>query len=205
MMRRAVLVMLIGLAGCSGADERMAGDGKPEQSEVVDPSLVIAPSERLPAEPVNREVSRCASKAQTIFSCRMKSGKQASVCVMGEGDAAFAQYRFGPPDASPELVWPQTRQAGQLAFKSVPYSGGGEQQISFTRDGTTYVVFSRVIRTNFAPGETNDPAIEDGILVMRSGAVLGELPCDGEVEMPIQVFAAERYLKPAAEMLYADD
>ena len=133
----------------------------------------------------------------------MKSGKHASVCVTGVGDAQFAQYRFGQLGRPVELVWPVSADAGVLALKSVAYSGGGEAQISFTRGDTTYVVFSRVIRTNFEPDEPNYPQIDDGIMVRRNGAMLGELLCEN-VDRPIDVNLAGQHMKPAAEMIYAD-
>ena len=145
----------------------------------------------------------CSEAEQKVFSCTMKSGKQASVCIAGEGDAQFAQYRFGRVGKTAELVWPASADAGVLTFKSVPYSGGGEAQISFTRGDTTYAVFSRVIRTNFEPGEPNYPQIDDGIMVKRNGAMLGELLCEN-LDLPIDVNLAGRHMKPAAEMIYAD-
>ena len=148
--------------------------------------------------------SVCKDGEEKVFSCTMKSGKRASVCVTGDGDAKFAQYRFGPAAGPAELVWPASADAGKLAFKSVPYSGGGEAQISFTRGDTTYVVFSRVIRTNFTAGEPNNPAISDGILVVRGGSILGELGCAGTVEMPVNYDLAEKYGSPAAEIIYAE-
>ena len=145
----------------------------------------------------------CGETEEKVFSCIMKSGKHASVCVTGEGDAQFAQNRFGQVGEPAELVWPASADAGVLGYKSVPYSGGGEAQISFTRGDTTYVVFSRVIRTNFEPGEPNYPQIDDGIMVQRNRATLGELLCEN-VDRPIDVNLAEQHMKPAAEMIYAD-
>ncbi|MGB7374035.1 hypothetical protein [Pontixanthobacter sp.] len=145
----------------------------------------------------------CGADEQVIFACTMKSGKKASVCVADKGGTPFAQYRFGPADKPAELAWPMSPTDGRLAFKSVPYSGGGEAQISFTRGDTRYVVFSRVVRTNFTAGEPNYPAIDDGIMVLRGGSALGALMC-ADVAMPIQTALAEKYSDPAADMFYAE-
>lgn len=152
----------------------------------------------------NQPASTCDKDEEIIFACTMKSGKKASICVTGEGDDKFAQYRFGPDGKPAELAWPMTPQDGKLAFKSVPYSGGGEAQMSFIKGDTQYVVFSRVVRTNFEPGEPNNPAIEDGILVRRGGTVLGQLGCSGEVELPINYDLADKYGEPASEIIYAE-
>lgn len=210
MIRIAGFAALVALAGCSEAPEVVAPDqevaqGAPNEAAKDASFGTGGVTTRMATSRPDQPQSECGAGEQTIFSCTMKSGKQASVCVAGDGAARFAQYRFGPANSAAELVWPASAEAGQLAFKSVPYSGGGEAQLSFTRGDTTYVVFSRVIRTNFAPGEPNNPAIEDGIMVLRGDTVLGELACSADVETPINYDLAEKYGEPAEVMFYAGE
>ncbi|KEO91953.1 hypothetical protein EH31_04580 [Erythrobacter longus] len=135
----------------------------------------------------------CADTEETIFSCTVEGGKQLAVCAGQIG----AQYRFGRGKS--ELTLSNGRWA------SVPYSGGGEAQIAFQNGETRYIVFSRVARTNFAPGEPNNPAITDGVIVERAGKKIAELKCGWEGElMPVQVFAAERHLEKA-DTLFTDE
>lgn len=212
------------LAACNGpATDPVADKAAQFQPDTAEPDTADASPEelenallgsggvasRMASARPDQPPSTCQEGEDIIFACTMKSGKKASICVTGSGNTGqnekkFAQYRFGPADAPAELVWPMAPSDGKLAFKSVPYSGGGEAQISFVNGDTEYVVFSRMVRTNFEPGEPNYPAIEDGILIRRGGTVLGELGCGGDVEMPIQYALAEQYSDPAPEMIHAE-
>lgn len=126
----------------------------------------------------------CTPRESTIFSCAMPGGKRLAVCVT---EAGVAEYRFGRD--VPEL----TLQGG--TWSNVAYSGGGEAQILFSNGDTDYLVFSRVVRTNFTPGEPNDPAIHDGVVVLRAGEVLATLLCaGGQAETPVRYDDAERAL-----------
>ena len=88
------------------------------------------------------------------------------------------------------------------AWASVPYSGGGEAQIKFENAGTHYIVFSQIIRTNFEPGEPNNPAINDGVAVFKDGAQIAKRICDDAQVKPIDYDAAEKLL-PIEEELFA--
>ena len=82
-----------------------------------------------------------------------------------------------------------------------PYSDGGEAQIQFSNGDTNYIVFSRMVRTNFKQGEPNNPAISDGVLVERSGELLALRICDGADEpLPIQYDAADAAMKTVDEL-----
>lgn len=107
----------------------------------------------------------CGEGEQTIFSCTVKNGKTIAVCASDKG----LDYRYGKDSA--EL----TLSGG--AWATVPYSGGGESQIKFSNSGTDYIVFSRIVRTNFEPGEPNNPAISDGVIVQSGDKVLNLQVC----------------------------
>lgn len=224
-MRAFYLVLLaLLLAACSGPEADISGNDTPQtpdtpgtppvlskfqapQSDAEDKENALLGSggvaSRMASARPEQPASTCGEGEEVIFACTMKSGKKASICVTEEGDTKFAQYRFGPAGKPAELAWPMSPADGRLAFKSVPYSGGGEGQLSFVKGDTRYVVFSRMVRTNFEPGEPNYPAIEDGILVLRGGSVLGELAC-ADVAMPVQYALAEEYSEPAPEIFYAE-
>lgn len=210
-MRTPGILAIFLLAACDGpVDDNTAGSAQTNSPEATAEELENAllgssgASSQTASAHADQPSSTCQEGEEIIFACTMKSGKTASICVTGQDDKKFAQYRFGPADAAAELVWPIAPSDGKLAFKSVPYSGGGEAQISFVNGDTEYVIFSRVVRTNFEPGEPNNPAIEDGILIRRGQTVLGELGCGNDVEMPIHYDLAEQYSDPAPAMIYAD-
>ena len=188
----AAALALFALAGCSPepASDAIEADTAPAQGEFAE-----EPAE----QPVPATDAQCSSGEQTIFSCKFASGKRASVCVT-EGDSGLAQYRFGSDGAAPELAWPATPDAGKLAWASVAYSGGGEAQISFARGNTRYIIYSRIIRTNFAAGEPNNPAIEDGVLVQVADGETTDLRCADANIAPVNVELAEKYTARADDL-----
>ncbi|RIV89831.1 hypothetical protein D2V17_05345 [Aurantiacibacter xanthus] len=145
----------------------------------------------------------CAADEAQMFSCTLRGGRIASVCLAQGAQGEFAQYRFGRPGAAPELVWP-TKPGEQIEWASAPYSGGGEAQMSFAVGDVRYVVYSKVVRTNFTPGETNDPAITDGVVVLRSGKVAARFSCDGTELKPVDVNAARAHLPEAGDLFTYD-
>ncbi len=148
----------------------------------------------------------CAPGEPMIFSCRLDTGKTLSICAAAQaGVPRFAQYRYGTPGQEGELIYPQTRSDGSLRFVSVPYSGGGEQQLSFSRRGTGYVVYSRMMRTGF-DAKGNKPAFDDGVLVMQGEKILANHRCGPAGLSAIDYDRAERYAKKdqGGEVVYHD-
>ena len=135
----------------------------------------------------------CASGEAEVFSCKVAGGKRIAICGTGTGRGE-AEYRFG--DGEPELVLSGGRWA------SVPYSGGGEAQVAFASGDTRYVVFSRIVRTNFAAGEPNDPAISDGVIVLEDKEVIGIQLCDDPDVAAIDYDLAEAHF-PRADDLFS--
>ena len=175
---RVLAASMLLLAGCAGAEQ---GDAVSQESS----KAPEAPANRAGASPVpsvaaTKQVD-CTASEETVFSCAMPSGKRLAVCAPPEGPA---QYRFG--GEGPELVLT----GGTWA--SAMYSGGGEAQIAFANGDTHYIVFSRMVRTHFAAGEPNYPAISDGVLIMRDDELVAVRPCaGGQADMPVQYDAAE--------------
>jgi hypothetical protein len=57
------------------------------------------------------------------------------------------------------------------------YSGGGETQIAFARNGFDYVVYSRVVRTGFGPEGRHDPQDQAGVFVKKGGRTISDRRC----------------------------
>lgn len=134
--------------------------------------------------PVTASNAGCKTGEETIFSCKTEAHKRIAVCAVPGGKA---EYRYGA--AEPELTVAGGR------FASVAYSGGGEAQLAFANRGTRYVVFSRMVRTNFAAGEPNNPAISDGVIVLRGEEVLSVLECSEAEPVPVQYDIAARHME----------
>jgi len=131
----------------------------------------------------------CEVEETPIFGCTFADGKQVSVCGSKGGEA---RYRFGGDETELEIeggVW-----------ANVMYSGGGESQILFENGDTHYIAFSRMVRTNFTPGEPNNPAISDGVIVERAGALLSVRRCDDPMVLPVQYDAADAFMTGQDEL-----
>ncbi len=113
----------------------------------------------------------CKAQETLLFGC--DSGpKMISVCA-SQGFSAttgYVQYRFGTP-GNIELSYPEKLSPpnGHFWLSSTGYSGGGEAHLRFVNHGVTYAVFDRMVRTNFTPGEPNDPDMSEGIVVRPQG------------------------------------
>lgn len=203
MKRYAAALTLLVLAACDSAAPPAKQDNPPAQSgDGASPAATSAPpSTGAPAKvppavttlPDGLTRGLCAADEAVIAACHLQEGRVLSIC--GARDHAgeeFAQYRFGWANRTPELVWPKSPADGRMSFASVPYSGGGEAQMGFARGSTRYIVYSRVYRTNFEPGETNDPAFEDGVTVLRNGQQIAHFACDQSAIKPIDYDVAKR-------------
>ncbi|OYX66828.1 MAG: hypothetical protein B7Y88_03060 [Sphingomonadales bacterium 32-64-17] len=144
----------------------------------------------------------CNAEETPIFSCKVRRGKIASVCLAKGAGGEFAQYRFGSAGAAPEMVGPSAS-SEQMEWASVPYSGGGEAQLSFAAGDVRYVVYSKVVRTNFTAGEPNNPAMSDGVAVLRSGKIAANFACEADLQ-PIDVTAAQAHLAKADDLFTYD-
>ena len=138
----------------------------------------------------------CGRNERTLFFCEA-GRKQIAVCGVSDANGKpQAQYRYGSDTA--EMVLNGGR------FANVPYSGGGESQIEFVNDTTRYIVYSRTVRTNFTPGEGNDPKFTDGVMVVRGGKVLSDKQCTGEPKS-VDVMAGDDYGGVANELFHYPD
>ena len=189
---RALLGCTLLLASCGSAGA--GNDGEPEEQRAEQAPPPAGPLSPVPATTTSGSPGRtveCASGEAEVFSCKVAGGKRIAICGTGRGEA---EYRFG--DGEPELVLSGGRWA------SVPYSGGGEAQVAFASGDTSYVVFSRIVRTNFAAGEPNDPAISDGVIVLEGEEVIGIQLCDDPDVAAIDYDLAEAHF-PRADDLFS--
>jgi hypothetical protein len=114
----------------------------------------------------------CTAAERPVFSCPI-GAKTVSVCAPRRG-AAILAYRFGRPGRI-ELA-----HRGGLTLAERGYSGGGETQLSFARNGYRYVVYDRTVRTGLAADGRNEPAFDQGLVVVRGGRVVSHRRCSAE-------------------------
>ena len=125
---------------------------------------ISAESERETDQPI----SLCSAGEMVLFSCALRS-KQVSVCGQAAGRSL---YRFGRPGRI-EL------QSGNLRYAIRPFSGGGESQVYFERDGYRYILFDRTVRRNFGSQGRNDAAFSSGLAIHYKGRALSSARCGG--------------------------
>lgn len=122
----------------------------------------------------------CQPDEQVIFGCEIKH-KLLSVCTSADVSktSGYVQYRFGKP-GKVELNYPAAKVApqGKFFLSSAVFNGGGANIIRFNNSGYEYLVFDRMRRTNFTPGEPNDPEFHAGIVTRRHGKITSTRLCD---------------------------
>lgn len=188
MVRYLGLAAFCALAACSAEQQNeVVAETRSEQAQATNPSSV-GPSAAADVPEPSRG-GGCKADEDTIFSCKTAANKRIAVCAVPGGTA---EYRYGAGE--PELTVAGGR------FASVPYSGGGEAQIAFDNAGMRYVVFSRMVRTNFEAGEPNNPAISDGVMVLRGTKVLSVVECADAEPVPVQYDVAARHMDREDEL-----
>lgn len=109
--------------------------------------------------------SLCRVDERPLFVCPL-GRKLAAVCA----GAGTATYRFG-------RVGHAELQATGLGFAERMYSGGGEAQISFARNGYRYVLYDRTVRTGFDAEGHNDPQTTRGLIVRHGDSIRSSAAC----------------------------
>ena len=129
--------------------------------------MVGATSARDAQSPAKTEASLCQAGETVLFQCRLKRASAAVCSGKSTGGLAHIEYRHGKR-GSLDFTYPTLQDGPNVGFHRarVMYSGGGEVQIIFTRNGYRYVVYSRVTRTGFGGGH-NNPRFEAGVGVIR--------------------------------------
>jgi len=140
-------------------------------------------SERLSRSDVPMTVGQSVpDKCEQLFSCETGAGKYIQIC--GEQDEADSskwsgiQYRFGPADGPPELIFPKgpSKEGPSLFFSHEEQKGEYRVSVRFSTGGYTYRVYST------SKGEYEGGA---GVRVSDSkGKLLADISC---IERP-QIF-----------------
>lgn len=192
----SVIPIIFAIAACTAQApaEQAEAPVEPTENPGVDATPLIEDDSARAAAEQTKATGWCSAKEPVIFSCQLKSRKVVSVCGTEDGEGIKeAQYRFGTLGKSPELVWPAATGKDRLTFSSVPYSGGGEAQLSFSRGDVTYVVYSRMVRTNFKAGEPNYPEMSDGVMVLKGKQTVSDLVCADPDVVPVNYDLASEY------------
>ncbi len=188
-------VLMLSLTSLGGCGTRALAPKQQDDSEA-------AAETAAPVVPTKIVAAGCSRAEKPIFICKLKDGDLLSVCATGGTGPAYAQYRIGKPGHAAKLTIP-TKAGGTLPkFASVPYSGGGEAQMAFTSGSFSYIVYSRVIRTNFEAGKPNNPKFEDGVMVVKGGKLVKDQQCVGEAKRPLDYNLALQYGQKINDIFY---
>lgn len=121
----------------------------------------------------------CKADEEIIFGCEIKD-KLISICASKKFSktTGYTQYRFGTSEKI-EFSYPASKKPPEGIFflGSTGYSGGGANIVRFNNSGYEYLIFDSMIRTNFAPGEPNDPEFKAGIVTRHNGKVTSTRFC----------------------------
>lgn len=121
------------------------------------------------------EGTLCAGAESVVFSCTLANGKIASVCGSNpEIEPAYAEYRLARQGNALEINLPD--EGEKPVFATVAYSGGGAQELIYTRGEYRYVVFSSMTR-NFKGPKGSGHDFEAGVAVLRGDKQVSKQMC----------------------------
>lgn len=125
----------------------------------------------------------CRQDEVLIFEYAI-GGRYASVCASKDIGTGTVQYRYGRPGHI-EFAYPARPEppGGRFFLASTPYSGGGAAYISFTNAGHRYLLYDITTRTNFTPGEPNDPEFTAGVITHHNGKTTSSRACRNDASI----------------------
>lgn len=144
-------------------------------------------SEATPSVPPggqDQHMKLCRPNEVVIASCSI-GRKSVSVCGAMKSSSS---YRFGTPQKI-EI------EAHDIRMARRAYSGGGETQILVRNNAYTYILYDRMVRSNFSSSGENSPDFSSGLLVVKSGKVVQSRSCSSNTEVFISSRVAEEYLQ----------
>jgi hypothetical protein len=132
-----------------------------------------------PTTPAAGSKYLCHADEKVVFGCAVGK-RMVSLCSSPKlgRDVGYVQYRFGTL-ARLELTYPEKLEppGDKFHYSNTGYSGGGASRLRFTIAGFDYVFFDSTVRTNFKPGEPNNPAFTAGIATVQGGKVVSRHKC----------------------------
>ncbi|MEX3786341.1 hypothetical protein [Paraburkholderia sp. BR14374] len=116
-----------------------------------------------------RAEGMCGENESVIFNCELHSST-ASLCEAK--DAKVLTYRYGKEEKIElEISDAGFKRGNIFHFSDVPYSGGGEAHIRFSRGGYTYYLYDKTVKTE------SGPQFSAGIVIYRGIRRIGDRIC----------------------------
>jgi hypothetical protein len=143
------------------------------------PPLILCIATSLATSPIYAE-GMCKPDEATIFNCELKKSV-ASFCR--SSDRSIFTYRNGTSkQIDLEVTGVSTANGGVFFFSSVPYTGGGEAHIRFSREDYTYYLYDKTIQTNVGP------TFSAGIVVYRGTKKIANSVCENDASIHQQAY-----------------
>jgi hypothetical protein len=117
----------------------------------------------------------CVARETIIFNCELKKSV-ASLC-RSDADGTLI-YRNG----TDEKLNMQLSDAGinkniVFFFSSIPYAGGGESHIRFSRSTYTYYLYDKTVKTS------DGPEFRAGIAIYKGQRKISDLACENDASI----------------------
>ncbi|CAG9255541.1 conserved exported hypothetical protein [Burkholderia diffusa] len=117
----------------------------------------------------------CTTKEVAIFNCELKK-TVSSLCQSTENGTLT--YRNGiNGKINLQISDGKGIKRGVFYFSSVPYAGGGEAHIRFSRLGYTYYLYDRTVKTD------EGPTFSAGIAIYRGERKISNFICNNDASI----------------------
>jgi hypothetical protein len=124
----------------------------------------------------------CEADEAVIFNCELP--KSISSLCQSDGDGVLT-YRNGGNGKINLKISDAGESMGRIFyFSNVPYAGGGEAHIRFSRSNYTYYLYDKTMKTD------NGPAISAGVVIYKDGERIANLACSNDASMRERAYHA---------------
>jgi hypothetical protein len=122
----------------------------------------------------------CKPDEQVIFNCELKKSV-ASFC--SSPDRHTFTYRNGTTKKIDlEMTGTSTSNDGVFFFSNVPYAGGGEAHIRFSRGDYTYYLYDKTVKTE------DGPVFSAGIAIYHGTKKISNPVCENDASIHQQAY-----------------
>ncbi|RKT13439.1 hypothetical protein B0G69_6589 [Paraburkholderia sp. RAU2J] len=117
----------------------------------------------------------CGAKEEAVFNCELDR-TTASLCEMK--DTGVLTYRNGTmKKIDIEVSDSGSNKGNVFYFSNVPYAGGDEAHIRFSRAGYTYYFYDKTVKTD------DGPEFSAGIIVYRGNKKISRKICSNDASI----------------------
>ncbi|WP_143062197.1 hypothetical protein [Paraburkholderia diazotrophica] len=117
----------------------------------------------------------CEADEAVIFNCELP--RSVSSLCQSDGDGVLTYRNGGNGKINLKISDAGERIGKIFYFSNVPYAGGGEAHIRFSRSSYTYYLYDKTMKTN------SGPAFSAGVVIYKDGKRITNVACGNDASI----------------------